>query len=148
MSERAYAGTFPCLQAGGRENEGKGSGETADWKAGGMERLKEEPMKRDRLQKRGSFLSMLFCAALFPLTLVIAGFITPTFADESISVSCYKDAKSSWSVGKVVVFDVAEAAQACNSMYYDCRGKCIGCYQDFDYVDNVCVDMRGNTFLK
>ena len=106
-------------------------------------------MKKYRLQKRGSFASLLFGVALSCVMVVIAaGFMSPVLADDSISVSCYKDAKSSWSVGRVVVFDVAEAAQACNSMYYDCRGKCIGCYQDFDYVDNVCVDMRGNTFLK
>ena len=106
-------------------------------------------MKRDRLQKRGSLLSLLFGVALLSVIVVIvAGCMAPAFADESISVSCYKDAKSSWSLGRVVVYDVSEAAQACNSFYYDCRGRCIGCYQDFDYADNVCVDMRGNTFLK
>jgi len=106
-------------------------------------------MKRDRIQERGSLVSLLFGVAfLYVMVVIITGFMSPVLADDSISVSCYKDAKSSWSVGRVVVFDVAEAAQACNSMYYDCRGKCIGCYQDFDYVDNVCIDMRGNTFLK
>jgi hypothetical protein len=106
-------------------------------------------MKRDRLREGGSLGSLFVAAALFTVMVVIAAGVTaPAFADDSISVSCYKDAKSSWSVGRVVVYDVAEAAQACNSMYYDCRGRCIGCYQDFDYVDNVCIDMRGNTFLK
>ena len=106
-------------------------------------------MKRDRLQKRGSLLSLLFGVALLSVMVVIAaGFMAPAFADDSISISCYKDAKSSLSVGRVVVYDVAEAAQACNSMYYDCRGRCIGCYQDSDYIDNVCIDMRDKTFLK
>lgn len=106
-------------------------------------------MKKDRLQKRASLLSGLFGVALLSVVVVIvAGFMSLAYTDDSISVSCYKDAKSSWSLGRVVVFDVAEAAQACNTMYYDCRGRCIGCYQDFDYVDNVCVDMRGTTFLK
>ena len=106
-------------------------------------------MKRDRIQERGSLVSLLFGVAfLSVMVVIITGFMSPVLADDSISVSCYKDAKSSWSVGRVVVFDVAEAAQACNSMYYDCRGKCIGCYQDSDYIDNVCVDMWGNTFLK
>jgi len=79
---------------------------------------------------------------------ILVGITAPAFADESISISCYKDAKSPWSLGNVAVYDAAEAAQACNLMYYDCRGRCIGCYQDSDYVDNVCVDIRGNTFLK
>jgi len=106
-------------------------------------------MRRDRFQKRRSRLSMLFgIAFLSVMVVIVAGFMAPAFADDSINVSCYKDAQSSWSVGHVEVFDVAEAAQACNTMYYDCRGRCIGCYQDFDYADSVCVDMRGNTFLK
>jgi len=106
-------------------------------------------MKRDRFPRRGFIFAQLLCGTLLSVMMVIGGsFIAPASADESISISCYKDAKSRWSVGTVAVYDVAEAAQACNSMYYDCRGKCIGCYQDFDYVDNVCVDMRGNTFLK
>jgi len=106
-------------------------------------------MRRDRFQKRGSRLSMLFGVALLSVMVVITvGFMAPVFADDSVNISCYKDAKSSWSLGNVAVYDVAEAAQACNTMYFDCRGRCIGCYQDFDYVDSVCVDMRGNTFLK
>ena len=106
-------------------------------------------MRRDRFQERCSLASLLFGVTLLSLIAVLAaGFMAPTFADESTNVSCYKDAKASWSVGSVAVYDVAEAAQACNSLYYDCRGRCIGCYQDYDYVDSVCVDMRGNTFLK
>lgn len=106
-------------------------------------------MKKKRLQEKGSLLSLLFRIALLSVTLVmVTGFMAPAFGDDSTNVSCYKDAQSSWSLGNIAVYDVAEAAQACNSMYYDCRGRCIGCYQDFDYVDSVCVDMRGNTFLK
>ncbi len=106
-------------------------------------------MERDKLRKRESFLSTLFeVGILSGIVLLAAGLMAPVFADESISISCYTDAKSSWSVGSVAVFNVSEAAQACNSLYHDCRGKCIGCYQDFDYIDNVCVDIRGNTFLK
>ena len=106
-------------------------------------------MKRGRLQTKVSFLAMLFVIALLSvMVIMVAGFTVPTYADESISISCYNEAKSSLPVGNVAVFDLAQAAQACNSMYYDCRGKCIGCYQDSDYIDNVCVDMWGNTFLK
>lgn len=106
-------------------------------------------MEMDKLKKKGSLSAALLEAGILSgIVLLAAGLMTPVFADESISVSCYKDAKSAWSVGSVAVFNVAEAAQACNSLYYDCRGRCVGCYQDFDYVDNVCVDIRGNTFLK
>jgi len=106
-------------------------------------------MKRGRLQMKVSFLAMLFVIALLSVMMIIVtAFMVPAYADESISISCYNEAKSSWPVGRVEVFDVAQAAQACNSLYYDCKGRCIGCYQDSDYLDNVCVDMWGNTFLK
>jgi hypothetical protein len=106
-------------------------------------------MKRGRVQMKASVLAMLSVIALLSVMMIIVtGFMVPAYADESISISCYNEAKSSWPVGRVEVFDVAQAAQACNSLYYDCKGRCIGCYQDSDYLDNVCVDMWGNTFLK
>jgi hypothetical protein len=33
-------------------------------------------------------------------------------------------------------------------MYYDCRGRCVGCIYDYDYVHDVCVDASGRTFLR
>ena len=106
-------------------------------------------MERDRLKNRVSFLTTLLKAgALSGIVLLAAGLIATAFADESISISCYKDAQSAWAVGTAVVYNVADAAASCNSLYYDCRGRCIGCYQDSDYIDNVCIDMQGRTFLK
>ena len=106
-------------------------------------------MKRGRPKKKYSFLSILFAAAFLSLIVIIAtGIMAPASADQTISISCYNEGKSSLPLGNVEVFDVVLAARSCNSMYYDCRGRCIGCYQDSDYLDNVCVDMQGNTFLK
>lgn len=106
-------------------------------------------MERYKLQERESFFTTILKAGVLSgIVLFAMAVVAPVFADESISISCYKDAKSGRSLGSVLVFNVADAAQACNSLYYDCRGRCIGCYQDFDYIDNVCVDIRGNIFLK
>ena len=106
-------------------------------------------MKRDRLQKMSSLLSMLFGGCIFSVVmLIVMGSMAPAFADESITIWCYEDAKSTWYLGSVSVYNGDQGAQACNSRYYECRGRCIGCYHDFDYIDNVCVDMHGNTFLK
>ncbi len=106
-------------------------------------------MEKYKPQQGESFVTTVLKAGILSGIVVFAtGVAAPVFADESISISCYKDAKSRWPVGRVTVFDVADAAQTCNSFYYDCRGRCIACYQDSDYIDNVCVDMRGNTFLK
>lgn len=106
-------------------------------------------MERYKRQERESFFETILKAGILcGIALFLMGVAAPVCADESISISCYKDAKSGISLGSVVVFNVANAAQACNSTYYDCRGRCIGCYQDYDYIDNVCVDVRGSTFLK
>jgi hypothetical protein len=110
---------------------------------------KEGIMERNKLQKRETFLVTIIKAGLLSVAVLLAtGLMTPAIADQGISISCYNESKSEWPVGAVVVYDVSLAARSCNSMYYDCRGRCIGCYHDFDYIDNVCVDMQGNTFLK
>ena len=77
--------------------------------------------------------------------LTLIQIILPVSAEESITVYCYRDGRS---LGSVVVFDVANAANACNNLYYDCKGKCIGCFNDYDYIDYVCVDRSGRTFLR
>jgi hypothetical protein len=81
------------------------------------------------------------------LTLLLAmiQIIPPVSAEESMTTYCYRDNRS---LGSVVVFDISTAATACNNVYYECKGKCIACYHDFDYVDYVCVDISGRTFLR
>ena len=77
--------------------------------------------------------------------LTLIQIILPVSAEESITAYCYRDSRS---LGCVVVFDVSNAASACNNLYYDCKGKCIGCFNDYDYIDYVCVDRSGRTFLR
>jgi hypothetical protein len=106
-------------------------------------------MERGRPHMKVSFLAIFFVTAFLSVMMImVTGFRVTAYADQSISASCYNEAKSSLPVGRVEVFDVAQAAQVCNSLYFDCKGKCIACYQDSDYFDNVCVDTYGNTFLK
>lgn len=88
----------------------------------------------------GSIVTGLTIGAVLPLAEV--------FADESITVSCYNLEASELPVGNAVVFDTSTAAAVCNSMYYSCKGRCVGCFTDQDYVDAVCVDVSGTTFLK
>jgi hypothetical protein len=77
--------------------------------------------------------------------LILTQIILPVSAEESISAYCYRDGRS---IGSVVIYDVSNAALACNNFYYDCKGKCIGCFNDSDYIDYVCVDTSGRTFLR
>ncbi len=77
-----------------------------------------------------------------------AGFIASAYAEDSISVSCYNLEKSPHILGNVVVYDPYRAAMACNSVYYECKGRCVGCFSDSDYLDVVCADASGTIFLK
>ncbi len=77
--------------------------------------------------------------------LTLIQIILPVSAEDSITAYCYRDNRS---LGSVVIFDTSTAAAACNNVYYECKGKCIGCFHDFDYVDYVCVDRSGRTFLR
>ena len=74
----------------------------------------------------------------------------PAYTDgENISVSCYKGNLDMGNyVGNVMIFDPGAAGQSCNSLYYDCKGKCFGCFSDFDLSEEVCYDNAGRRFLK
>jgi len=85
-----------------------------------------------------------FGAVIFFLILLIGSAATST-AEESISISCYVFDRY---LGSVVVFDARAAANACNSFYRDCRGQCSGCFQDYDYVRDVCISANGQTYLR
>jgi hypothetical protein len=106
-------------------------------------------MTINRWKRRGAYRQALLRGSIFSVLLVVAmGPTAQAFADESISVTCYNLQNSEIPVGNAIVYDTAQAASACNSLYYDCRGKCVGCFTDQDYLDSVCVDMRGTMFLK
>jgi len=52
-------------------------------------------------------------------------------------------------VGTAVVYDVRDAANACNNFYVDCRGQCSGCFQDLDYnVAYVCINTNSQKYLR
>lgn len=74
----------------------------------------------------------------------------PASGDETFTVYCYQGTPrdNRLMIGSVVVGDTGTAAQACNNIYYDCRKNCVGCFHDFDYVEDVCVDSYGNVFLR
>jgi len=77
--------------------------------------------------------------------LALMQIVQPVSAEESMTIYCYRDNRS---LGSVAVFDISHAVTACNNVYYECKGKCIGCFHDFDYIDYVCVDTSGRTFLR
>jgi len=69
--------------------------------------------------------------------------------DESFDVSCYKGNTDMGNyVGNLTVNTPQNAGQDCNSTYYDCQGKCLGCFPDSDFTEDVCYDDSGRKFLK
>ena len=106
-------------------------------------------MKINRPKRRKMYSpTLLWGSIILGLVVVAMGPIAQAFADESISVSCYNLQASELPVGNAVVYDTSQAARACNSMYYNCKGNCVGCFTDQDYVEAVCVDVNGTLFLK
>ena len=85
-------------------------------------------------------------AGIAVVVAVVALSMTPAYTgDENISVSCYEDDNY---LGTVMTFSPETAGQICNSLYYSCKGKCYGCYSDFDLTEDVCYDNAGRKFLK
>ena len=81
----------------------------------------------------------------FLCVIVLLGLVGWAFADDDMPVTCYKGGSR---IGTATVFDWRAAAAACNSLYYDCRGICSGCFRDNDYFEDVCVDVNGNEYLR
>ena len=82
------------------------------------------------------------------LFLTISPLLGPTQligAQENRPVTCYRDGSR---VGTVTVFSWRAAAATCNTVLNDCRGACFGCFQDSNFVDEVCVAINGLVELK
>lgn len=70
-------------------------------------------------------------------------------ADQNLSVTCYLgNPNDRQSLGSLTVHSSAEAGSVCNSMNFACKGRCFGCYSDFDLSEDICVDNSGRRFLK
>src|SRR4030042_5877996 len=106
---------------------------------------KGETMWEDRLLQRAFRTIKLFGIVIFSWILLM-GSVATTIAAESIAISCYIE---NLYVGNAVVYDVINAANACNNLYVDCRGKCSGCFQDLDYnVAEVCINTNSQKYLR
>jgi hypothetical protein len=69
--------------------------------------------------------------------------------EQSFSVTCYLgNPNDKQSLGSITVNSPAEAGINCNSLNYACRGRCFGCYSDFDLSEDICVDNLGRKYLR
>ena len=70
-------------------------------------------------------------------------------SDKALSVTCYLgNPSNNQSLGSITVYSPAEAGINCNSLNYACRGRCFGCFSDFDLSQDICVDASGRKFLR
>jgi len=70
-------------------------------------------------------------------------------ADQTISLTCYLgNPNDKQTLGDLTVTSIEAAGPACNSMFYACKGRCYGCFSDFDYSQDICVDNSGRKFLR
>jgi hypothetical protein len=68
---------------------------------------------------------------------------------ETISVTCYLgNPKDGQTLGSITVPSTEAAGPSCNSLNYSCRGRCFGCYADFDLSEDICVDASGRKYLR
>jgi hypothetical protein len=69
--------------------------------------------------------------------------------DRSLSVTCYLgNPNDRNSLGDITVRGPESAGPTCNSLYYSCKGRCFGCFSDFDLSEDICVDSSGRKFLR
>ena len=87
---------------------------------------------------------------IFTLFVTVAATVKQAYPqDEAIDVSCYKGiSQEGIYVGNVTVTKPASAGETCNSTYYDCDGKCVGCYYDQNLSKTICFDKSGGTVAK
>jgi hypothetical protein len=70
-------------------------------------------------------------------------------SSETISVTCYLgNPNDGQTLGSITVPSPSEAGASCNTLNYSCRGRCFGCYSDFDLSEDVCVDSSGRKYLR
>lgn len=72
----------------------------------------------------------------------------PVENGDDISVSCYLNSDEGSYLGSLMTFAPETSAEMCNRIYYACKGKCFGCFSDFDLSEDVCYDNQGRRFLK
>lgn len=69
--------------------------------------------------------------------------------DRSLTATCYiGNPNNNQNLGSIVVTSPEAAGPACNSFYYNCQGRCFGCYSDFDLSEDICVDPAGRKFIR
>ena len=52
------------------------------------------------------------------------------------------------SVATIMIQGAASAGPSCIAMFYDCKGRCFGCFSDSDLSQDICMDNNSRKFLR
>lgn len=70
-------------------------------------------------------------------------------SEVTLSVTCYLgNPLNNDTLGSIMVTSAAAAGPSCNAIYFTCKGRCFGCYADFDLSEDICVNNDGKKFLR
>jgi hypothetical protein len=70
-------------------------------------------------------------------------------SDKNYSVECYLgNPNQKDRLGSLIATSATDAGPACNSMFFACKGSCYGCFSDFDFPEEICVDNAGRKYLR
>jgi hypothetical protein len=79
---------------------------------------------------------------------IVFGYLVSAESKESTTITCYVgDPYNNKHLGSVEVFNISNAPNVCNHVFYDCDGRCTGCYIDED-SQQVCIDSTGYSYIK
>jgi len=99
-----------------------------------------------REQRHIRHLTLIVLTAFLAVLAIVA---TAVAQDEEITVSCYKGNLDEGNyVGTVTVTVPENSGQSCNTTYYECQDKCLGCFPDADLDRLVCYDNSGTRTQK
>jgi hypothetical protein len=105
-------------------------------KSNALQKLSEE----GHMRNVKSMVSFILFFSLILLTTIHAG------ASDGTTVSCYIANPPDYEyVGELESFNLAEATNNCNKVYYNCKGECVGCYLNAESFE-ICIDKNGNQF--
>ncbi|MFZ4857220.1 MAG: hypothetical protein ACOYL3_12570 [Desulfuromonadaceae bacterium] len=94
-------------------------------------------------------LPMLQSATPVQLPSLSTATINMSDPEKMISVTCYfGNPLEGRSVATIMIQGAAAAGPSCNSMFYDCKGRCFGCFSDSDLSRDICADNNSRKFLR
>lgn len=70
-------------------------------------------------------------------------------SESMVAVECYiGNPLNGNRAGSLTANSASQAGSSCNALFFDCQGQCYGCFSDFDFSEEICVDNAGRKYLR